>query len=695
MQSSTAARNRSDAFTDELLDLSRKLTQVSPSDFDQDIQEAIHRMGRFLQMDYAFVVKLNALEPSLLPAYEWCRPGLLPLQEKMTRTPLNELPYILECLKRNESLLFPSVHSNMPMDWKLEHALFERNDIRSVFLFPVMNQDQLVGVIGFDSITGVIELTEVERSLLNVWGSMLSAYVRNKNADVLIEQNKQNFEVFFNTVDDFLWVLDLKGNILHCNRTVKERLDFEASDLLGKSILEVHPEEFREEATRIVVEMLEGSREVCPLPLCTKSGVRIPVETRIKFGKWNGLDVLFGVSIDVTELKRQEEAIRLAKDEAEFANRAKSEFLSRMSHELRTPLNSIIGFAQLLEMSELSDSQQKSVSHIHKSGNFLLDLINEVLDITRIEAGKLALNLEHLSVNPLLLELADALGSAAESRKVTFHTHEFEDGLQICTDALRLKQVLLNLMNNAIKYNREGGDVYLKTKTIKLCDSGKPGVRISVRDTGKGIPEEKLQHLFQPFERAGAEYSGTEGTGLGLAVVKKLVALLGGDVCVQSEVGIGSTFWIDLPLRCPGNEIRPLEYTLEQTAQVDGCFGNIIYVEDNRSNIDVFAMMMKKLRPGIRLHVLESGKALMDQVERIRPDLIILDLNLPDISGEDLCDTLKANGRTREIPIVVLSADAMESRVEALMKKQVKHYLTKPFVIANMLSVIDEFVRPI
>lgn len=439
MQNVTGSRKRSNEFAEELLHLSNKLTGISHEEIDDAIKNTITRLGVYLQMDHAFHIAFDLEKGGLTAAFEWCNEGKPSMTDQMLKTTFDDFGSILETLSHNECVLLPSIQKHLPKSWKAERALFERNGFQSIILFPVMHESKLMGFIGLDSITEAKKFTSAEIYLLKVWGSMLSALLKNKRFELLLQQKQEN---------------------------------------------------------------------------------------------------------------------------AERSNRAKSEFLSRMSHELRTPLNSIIGFAQLLEITPLNEPQKKSVAHIRTSGDYLLNLINEVLDITRIEAGKLKLNLEPVRIDCAILEMLDVIQSQAENRNIRFLTEFKAEAFQISTDALRFRQIMLNLLNNAVKYNRVGGEINIKAECASLSTNGEPGVLVSVRDSGYGIHPEKLPLLFNPFERAGAEYSETEGTGLGLAVVKKLVTILGGEVFVESVLDKGSTFWIELPFNHPDQDTHCSEAPL-------------------------------------------------------------------------------------------------------------------------------------
>lgn len=398
---------------------------------------------------------------------------------------------------------------------------------------------------------------------------------------------------------------------------------------------------------------------------------------------------MFGSHQDITERKRAEEELRFARNEAEKANVAKSEFLSRMSHELRTPMNSILGFAQLLEMGELNAGQRKGVNHIMKSGKHLLALINEVLDISRIESGRLSLSLEPVQLSSLISEMTDVIKLQAEERQIKVQLIDSESNLLfVRSDRQRLKQILLNLLNNAIKYNHESGSIFIEVQQ-------KPDgmVRLSVTDTGNGIAPEFIPKLFTPFERIGADKTSTEGTGLGLSVVKKLMEAMGGNYGVESTFGKGSTFWIELPQSESQMEKAAKSGNLEQSnGKIDGKTGTILYIEDNRSNIELIEQILSSQRADIELITDIHGKKALPLAIAHKPDLILLDLNLPDIHGSKVLEQLQSVENTRNIPVVVISADAMPQQLRKLRDAGAKDYLTKPLDIPGFLKLIQDYL---
>jgi len=418
---------------------------------------------------------------------------------------------------------------------------------------------------------------------------------------------------------------------------------------------------------------------------------------------------------DVTERKRAEAEIIKARDAANRANLAKSQFLSRMSHELRTPLNSILGFAQLMGMGELKPTDKKRINNIQSSGKLLLSLINEVLELAGIESGKLFLTKEVVSISDILHEISDVVQVLADHRNVRIVLDDVAaDHLFVVADKLRLTQVLLNLTNNAIKYNREGGLVTMKTALQPTDAEGIARVRISILDTGNGIKPEDIPKLFQAFERIGAEKTKTEGTGLGLIVVKELVKAMNGDVGVESKVGVGSTFWIELPFteNMENTVLQSIEKATTVAAMAlsiadpdvpkemelpafginQAKTGTVLYIEDNVTNTELVEEILLNYRPGIHLVCHTNGaQAVSLAIEHV-PDLILLDLDLPDIMGLEVIKLLQAVEKTREIPVVIVSADAMPYQIEKMRKAGSKDYLVKPLDIIAFLEVVDKWV---
>ncbi len=398
-------------------------------------------------------------------------------------------------------------------------------------------------------------------------------------------------------------------------------------------------------------------------------------------------EVKGGVAVvrDITAAKHSEELLRRAKEEAERANLAKSEFLSRMSHELRTPLNSILGFAQVLEMGALQADDLASVEQIMKGGQHLLTLINEVLDVARIESGRMSLSLEPVLLSEVMQDALDLIRPLARKRSIT--VGEFlSDGFYVQADRQRLRQVLLNLLGNGVKYNVEGGRL-----NVASAARENGTVRITVADTGLGVSAADREKLFRPFERLAGESLAVEGTGLGLALSKGLVEAMHGAIGVAPNPGGGSIFWIDLlSAERPEGAWEDLELTaMPEIVPAPDRKCVVLYIEDNPSNLALMERIVG-LRKDVKLLAAGHGQMGLDLAKAHRPDLILLDLHLPDIAGFDVLQHLRRNSETKAIPVVVVSADATPGHIEQLLAAGAQSYMTKPLEVPSMLNLLDQ-----
>ncbi|WP_239796986.1 PAS domain-containing hybrid sensor histidine kinase/response regulator [Candidatus Nitrotoga arctica] len=388
-----------------------------------------------------------------------------------------------------------------------------------------------------------------------------------------------------------------------------------------------------------------------------------------------------GADIDITELSN-------ARIAAEKANRAKSEFISSMSHELRTPLNAILGFAQLLEHGSPAPTptQMIRLKEILRGGWYLLDLINEILDLALIESGKVSLSPEHMSLQEILLECKTMMEPQAKLRDIQLNFPQLDHSLFVYADRTRVKQVLINLLSNAIKYNCEHGTVEVTCNANALKQ-----VRISIKDTGEGLFPEKLAQLFQPFNRLGQESSSVEGTGIGLVVSKKLIEQMGGNIGVESTVGAGSVFWFDLAL---AEELQLTEVPNESITHVTKVYDHskqrtLLYVEDNPANLALVEHIIEG-RPDIRLLSAMNGNVGIELAGAHLPDVILMDINLPGISGIDALRILRRDPLTKHIPIIALSANVQLHDIAKAMEAGFFRYLTKPIELNEFMCAIDE-----
>lgn len=485
---------------------------------------------------------------------------------------------------------------------------------------------------------------------------------------------------------DVICTTDDEGRFLSVNPACVQLWGYMPAELVGRKFIEfVHPDDHAN--TQLAFEQLLARGKITDFVnrYVRKDASVVDVLWSVT---WSAADrLVFGVAHDVTERSRTEKALREAKDEADRANHAKSEFLSRMSHELRTPLNAILGFGQLIESQQPTGSERTRVRHILTAGRHLLNLINEVLDISRIEAGNFQLPLEPVCLEQALGEALELMRPLAAERSIDLLAPIVRDvTTYILADRQRLKQVLLNLLGNAVKYTPLQGTV-----TVSFNETGTNGVRILVSDSGPGIAADKLARLFTPFDRLGAEQSAVEGTGLGLALSQRLVDAMHGSIGVQSTPGSGSEFWVELP--SAQSPLERLSAQKQNVARVKGILPaqkrKVLYIEDNFSNVTLVEEMLAD-QPGLELITSMQGSVGLDLARQHVPDLILLDLHLPDLPGWEVLAHLKRGEATRHIPVVVISADATARQINRLMAAGATAYLTKPLDLKEFFQVVAD-----
>jgi PAS domain S-box-containing protein len=502
---------------------------------------------------------------------------------------------------------------------------------------------------------------------------------------------RERFRLLVEGVRDYaIFMLDTEGRVASWNAGAERIKGYRAEEVIGRHLSLFYEDEAvarRHPEHELQIAAEEGRYEEEGWRV-RKDGTRFwahVVITALRDGQGE-LRGFAKVTRDMTEQRRAAEAEREARELAESASRAKTKFLSGMSHELRTPLNAVLGFAQLLALDPLRPDQQEAVDQIRRAGELLLGLLDELLDIARIEADKMTVSVEPVAVGALVAECLELIGPlAAEHGIRVVAPSRPEADVYASADVQRLKQAVTNLLSNAVKYNRPQGTVWLK---VGVQDER---VVISVADTGPGIDPASIDRLFTPFERLGAAEGPVAGTGLGLALSKRLVELMRGSIAVETELDRGSVFTISLPVaEAPAVETAPIgereDRVLPRT--------KVLYIEDNVANLQLVEQILARLGD---VEVLPAGlgKLGLELARTHRPDVILLDLHLPDIGGDEVAVALRADETTRAIPIVVLSADAYSSQRRRLLRLGVDAYLTKPFNVAEMSALVERFVaRP-
>jgi PAS domain S-box-containing protein len=510
--------------------------------------------------------------------------------------------------------------------------------------------------------------------------------------------------------------IDEQQRIFQFNHQAEYVFGWRAEEMLGQPLDRLLPDRYRVlHYTHVALFADEAATtrramERGPVMGMRKGGEEFPLEASISKLVRNGRSIYTVALEDVSVRRAAENEIRAlnadlenrvqkrtaelkaAKDEAERASLAKSEFLSSMSHELRTPLNAILGFSQLLEHDALSVDQRESVHQILRAGWHLLELINELLDLARIEAGKLTVSNEIVPLAPLLHECQMLIQPLAETRgiRIVESGKDCIDSVQ--ADRTRLKQVLLNLFSNAVKYNREQGTVGIVCKKMDTV------IQIRITDTGAGLSDEQQARLFAPFERLGADKSVTEGTGIGLALSRRLMDLMHGRIGVDSKPGLGSTFWIELPAAGVHQGDTPLHSAgVAATSPAvhpvfTGIMRTVLCIEDNPANLRLIERILEP-RQGLRLLSASQPNLGLELAQAHLPDLILLDINLPDMDGYAVMECLRTNAATRHIPVVAISANAMPKDLARGKAAGFADYLTKPLDVNRLLQAVENLLH--
>lgn len=511
-----------------------------------------------------------------------------------------------------------------------------------------------------------------------------------EDREAQLKGTTQRLEAILKYSPHLIQVKDLEGRYILINPAAERVLGAPADAVVGKRPHDVMPPRLADVVHAHDETTIRENRAMhFEETLLQSDGAHIFASTR--FPIYDARGVAAGVcdmSLDITAQKHTNDEVKLARLEALRANRAKSDFLSKMSHELRTPLNAILGFAQLFTIDTLTPDQAENVQQILAGGRHLLDLINEVLDITRIESGQLSVSNEPVDVIDVVKSAIELIAPLASASGITVDTSSLPDpSTAVRADRQRLKQVLLNLLSNAVKYNRSNGRV-----TVGFEVPSPRRFRITVTDTGAGIPPSKLKLLFQPFERLGAENTATEGTGLGLALSRALCEAMEGTLGVQSVVDEGTTFWIELALA----ELQaiPPDVAAASTAatQQPHGEGTVLYIEDNAANVRLLSRALSR-RPKVTLLHAGNGRDGLEMVKNRLPDMVLLDLHLPDMSGEDVLRRLWEDRGTRHIPIVIFTADATPGLARRLRGAGAAAMLNKPLELTQALNVIDRLLN--
>ncbi|MGE5452009.1 MAG: ATP-binding protein [Acidobacteriota bacterium] len=585
-----------------------------------------------------------------------------------------------------------------------------RGGLTSLMAWPLRHGAQQVGVIalanraaGYDEAllrslhTGLVIVAGLLATALLTQNTERSVRALSHTVDAL-RTSEQQYRHVFEAAGVGMSRVSLQGRLLEVNQRFADIVGRPRDALIGLSFLDLtHPEDTATD-WGLLQSCLAGERERYAMDkrYVRPDGAVVWVALSVALVRHaQGQPLYFITVVEDISARRQFEEIMTSAKAAERASKAKTEFLSRMSHELRTPLNAMLGFAQLLRVDSrapLSEGQAQKVQHIERAGAHLLAMLTDVLDLSRIEAGSLPLTLEPTDLTAVMQEASALVTNQARDAGQHLQINWPDPPVYALADAVRLRQILVNLLTNAIKYNRPQGRVMLEAMALP------PHVVVSVSDTGRGLSPEQQQHLFEPFNRLGAERTHIEGTGIGLVIVKRLVDLMQGRLEVSSSVGMGSSFRVWLP------HAPPVVAVVEAAApdpllspRISG-FGalngaepvemTVLYAEDNPINVELVRQVLR-MRPQWHLEVATNGAQAIEMALGQPPDLLLLDMHLGDMNGTDVSDALSHHPDTANIPRVALSADVMPDQVREARERGFVEYLSKPLDVARLLNILD------
>lgn len=535
-----------------------------------------------------------------------------------------------------------------------------------------------------------LELHVMERTaqLSETNEQLQNEIARRQRAQERLAATAQRLNNVLESISDAFVTLDFNWHFTYANDQALLLMDKTRDQLLGCKVCEGFP------GARDFFFSDKFQHAICDGQSVTLDYYFAPQKIWLEIHAYpseEGLSIYFQ---DISARRADQFALEAAKREADAANAAKSEFLGRISHELRTPLNAILGFGQILDSQDLTPPQAESVGYILKSGNHLLELINEVLDISCVESGHIELNLAPVALADAILDACALVRPLADARSIALRVAPARDEAEaphICADGQRFAQVMINLLSNAIKYNFENGEVEVSWRKHSA-----DRWQVSVRDSGPGISPKNLPRLFVPFERGAAANSEVEGTGLGLSLTLSLVEAMGGTITVESAPGRGSVFAFDLPsAQAPADRVAlaPPPGAATPTGAATPCAYRVLCIEDDASNLRLIELVLAT-RPEIALISARNAAEGLKLARGHEPDLILLDLNLPDMHGSQVLTRLQQSALTRDIPVIVISADATKTQIEELLDHGATHYLTKPLDMRCFLKTLDKILSP-
>lgn len=699
---------------------------LGPSEIDQTVNFALQAIGNFVEAERCYILLLSKDGSMFDTAFEWCIPLVEPAAHTLEQTPTNTLPWIIQQLKNHQTINIADV-TQLPERANYEQAMFLARNIRAFTMVPMIYDARLIGLLGFEFANTERLWTDDILPLLKIVGEMFVNAFERDEAEKALRASEERFRQVITSISDHIYFWKVAKDGTHVNLYLSPNIE----DLTGYPYSQfesnwafwakhvIHPDD-QPSAAQQAAKLASGQDSKTDYRLVTASGDIIWVRDSGRTERIKGEIFVYGVVAEITEQKHAEESLsaerallaqrvqertaelQLANAELARASRMKDEFLAAMSHELRTPLNAVLGMSEALQeqvYGPLNDRQNNALHRIEESGRHLLSLINDILDLSRINAGKLELHPWPIDADSICQASLHFVEKEASKKRIRINTN-IQSGIRLQADERRLKQVLINLLSNAVKFTSEGGQIGLELEKLDSAEA----VRFTVWDTGIGIHEEDMQHLFKPFVQLDSRLSRQyEGTGLGLTLVYKMVEMHRGSVLVESTQGQGSRFTVLLPYDARSQETSlsgssqsvARQVEIESQAESDTLHQDylILLVEDSEANIATICDYLTARKYNVT--VARNGAQALDILREERPHLIIMDIQMPVMDGLEAIRRIRGDdhGQWQEIPIIALTALAMPGDRERCLAMGANEYLSKPVSLKNLVQIIDNFLK--
>ena len=674
---------------------------------DAPIDVSLERIGRFLLADRAYVFRYDFTGGTTSNTHEWCADGISAQKDELQYLPLDAMPDWVTAHRRGESLLVPDVDS---LSEGAIRDILQPQGVRSLMAHPMMHDGQCLGFVGLDAVLSPARYGLAEARILDIFSRMLVGLILHREALEALLRQRDRLRAIFATTRDGVWVVDLAGRLVEVNDAACAMLGLPREEMCARSVGDFDGSPDADLAIRRLAAVRDAGFLRFETHHRARHGAIVDVEVSASFVRSERLQLWF--VRDITERKRMEAellAYRMhleaqveektrdlvrAKQQAEAASVSKTAFLANMSHEIRTPINAITGMARLIRAEGLTEPQAVQMDKLQTASGHLLQVIDAILDLPKIEAGKLELEHGLLSVDDLLQSVAAIVGHQARAKGLQFVIDAPPMPQLLEGDRTRLQQALLNYLGNALKFTA-AGTVTVRARTI---DDGADHVllRLEVRDTGIGIDPASVQRLFAPFEQADNSIRRVHGgTGLGLAITKKLAELMSGEVGVSSEPGAGSTFWFTARLRRhsdagisaePGAQAGGAGLGAQAALGLRHAGALVLLAEDEPVNREIGQWMLE--RAGLRVDTAVDGQAAVEQAATTTYDLILMDMQMPRLDGLEATRRIRELPACGEIPVIAMTANAFVDDRLRCISAGMDDFITKPVDPLRLYSTL-------